>query len=285
MPRSTASGRFAHDGANNEKGNDSSGESDHESASAPSGLAADQGPSIPLFPPSVIAPFTALSLAGPAMASTSTPSLVYDSSSPAPPPSSSSAPPIPSSSVISSSSMHASSSSSSFPSALATPVHPPPPSSSSLNASESRSAGKRKQSSVPDLDEHGSVKRRGPRTSGSKPQPVETAILHGFQGSMNHFSNIVQLNNENQPHTILKDANLKLNGPWGAADKFTDGQKIVLLKLFRKDQAIASLYASTESSRIRRGYALSELEPYKDEIDDLDREEPEENNDDDSMYL
>jgi hypothetical protein len=93
---------------------------------------------------------------------------------------------------------------------------------------------------------------------------------------MNHFSDIVQINNESQPHSILKDATLKLNGAWGTADKFTDGQKIILLKLFRQDQAIASLYASTESSRIRRGYALSELKPYQSEVDRFDSEDQDE---------
>lgn len=90
---------------------------------------------------------------------------------------------------------------------------------------------------------------------------------------MNHFSDVVNSNNETQPHTILKDATVKLNGAWGAADKFTDGQKIYLLKLFSQKQAVASVYASTENSRVRRGYALSELEPFKDQIDDIDREE------------
>lgn len=89
---------------------------------------------------------------------------------------------------------------------------------------------------------------------------------------MNHFSDVVHLNNETQPHTILKDATSKLNGAWGAEDKFTDGQKIVLLKLFRQNQAIASLYASTENCRVRRGYALSELEPFQSEIDGYDME-------------
>lgn len=98
---------------------------------------------------------------------------------------------------------------------------------------------------------------------------------------MNHFSDVVHLNNESQPHTILKDATSKLNGAWGVADKFTDGQKIILLKLFRQNQGIASLYASTENSRVRRGYALIELEPYQNEIDNFDREET----DDNQMYV
>lgn len=101
---------------------------------------------------------------------------------------------------------------------------------------------------------------------------------------MNHFSDIVQVNNESQPHTILKDATSKLIGSWGVADKFTDGQKIVLLKLFRQDQAIASLYASNENSRLRRGYAMSELEPYQNDIDIIDKEGQEEIPEDDSMY-
>jgi hypothetical protein len=92
---------------------------------------------------------------------------------------------------------------------------------------------------------------------------------------MNHFSDVVQLNNETQPHTILKDATLKLNGAWGVEDRFTDGQKIVLLRLFRQNQAIASLYASTENSRVRRGYILSELVPFQDEVDSYKIEDSE----------
>jgi hypothetical protein len=315
MPRSTAIGQFAHDGAANEKeGDDSGAESDDESAS---GLAADQGPSIPgpLFPPSVIAPFIALSQTVPA--STPGPSCFSESSNtalpslPAPPPSSSSAAPFQTSSAPSAGPESAPSSSlmympvsqaessSSFPRgplSIATCV-PPGPSPSSLSAPTQSissggissvgisSKGKRKQSAVPDLDDHGSLKRCGPQSSGSKATPAESAILHGFQGSMNHFSDVVNLNNESQPHTILKDATSKLNGAWGTADKFTDGQKIFLLKLFRQNQGIASLYASTENSRVRRGYALTELEPYQNEIDNFDREEPEENDDDDNMYV
>ena len=92
---------------------------------------------------------------------------------------------------------------------------------------------------------------------------------------MNHFSDVVQLNNETQPHMILKDATLKLNGAWGVEDRFTDGQKIVLLRLFRQNQAIASLYASTENSRVRRGYILSELVPFQDEVDSYEIEDSE----------
>jgi hypothetical protein len=167
-------------------------------------------------------------------------------------------------------------------------VHLPPPSIdlSSSGARSVSSGGKRKQSAVPDFDDHhGSLKRRGPRSK--PPQPpqapanAESAILHGFQGSMNHFSDVVHLNNESQPHAILKDATSKLNGAWGVADRFTDGQKIILLKLFRQNQGIASLYASTETSRVRRGYALVELEPFQKEIDAFDNEDAE----DEAMYL
>ena len=92
---------------------------------------------------------------------------------------------------------------------------------------------------------------------------------------MNHFSDVVQLNNETQPHMILKDATLKLNGAWGVEDRFTDGQKIVLLRLFRQNQAIASLYASTENSQVCRGYILSELVPFQDEVDSYEIEDSE----------
>ena len=103
---------------------------------------------------------------------------------------------------------------------------------------------------------------------------------------MNHFSDIVHLNNKSQPHTILKDATSKLNGAWGAADKFTIGQKIILLKIFCQDQGIASLYASTKNGQVvRHGYALVELAPYQNEIDNFDREDVEENDNDDHMYV
>jgi hypothetical protein len=171
---------------------------------------------------------------------------------------------------------------------MANLAHLPPPSiNPSLSTRSISSKGKRKQSAIPDLDDHGSLKRRGRQSHSSSSKvpelpPAEAAILHGFQGSMNHFSDVVHLNNESQSHSILKDATLKLNGAWGAADKFTDGQKIILLKLFRQDQGIASLYASTENGRVRRGYVLVELEPYQKDIDSFDREDPEE---DVSMYV
>lgn len=312
MPRSTATGRFAHDGANLAEKDNSDGESDRDSALGP---IADQGPSIQLFPPSVIAPFIALSQTGLAMGASSASgrdsgdrpesSLPSESSKttalpvlPAPPPSSSALPSLPAPPPSSSSAppfQTSSSFRSNFRSGSATAAseHLPPPSiihstsAQSLTGSISSGGislkGKRKQSAIPDLDDHGSLKRHGPRTSsGLKAPPAESAILHGFQGSMNHFSDVVHLNNESQPHTILKDATSKLNGAWGTADKFTDGQKIILLKLFRQDQNIASLYASTENSRVRRGYALLELEPYQNEIDAFDREDQE---DDDSMYV
>ena len=182
MPKSIASGRFAHDGANQGpiqgNGEDSGAESDHGSASHPT---ADRGSSIQLFPPSAIAPFIVLSQTGPVMSAPTLVSESLQSSLPALPPSSSSAPPIqysessvisphasssfrvpsvtpvhhPSSIHASSSSlpsvthrplpMHASTSSSSiFPSAEA-PVQPPPPSappSSSGPSHATRSAGK-----------------------------------------------------------------------------------------------------------------------------------------------
>ena len=90
---------------------------------------------------------------------------------------------------------------------------------------------------------------------------------------MNHFSDIVNLNNSIPPHNILKDAISKLNRAWGKADKFTTGQQIYLLKLFCHDQNIASIYASTENSRIRRGYALTELEQYQEVIKAIDMDD------------
>ena len=98
-------------------------------------------------------------------------------------------------------------------------------------------------------------------------------MLHNFHDSVTRFSDVVHINTESQPHAILKDATSKLNGSWGTEDKLTDGQKIVLLKLFRQNQGIASLYASTENSRVRRGYVLSELEPHQDEVDSYDNDE------------
>ena len=169
MPRSTASGRFAHDGANEEIGDRSSGDSDIESAS---GLtqAADQGLFIPLFPPSFIAPFIALSKTGHAIASTSafTAPSPYSRSSDAvlpsrraPLPPLSSAPSIQTSISpslpASSSSLPASSSSTMPASSLPQAVSSPSPATASIS-----SKGKRKQSAVLDLDDHGSLKRRGP---------------------------------------------------------------------------------------------------------------------------
>jgi hypothetical protein len=330
MPKSTASGKFAHDGANpSHKVDDHSGnqpESDCESMYAShSGLTtADTGPLNPLFPPSIIAPFIALLKIGLAatstpfattsapfamtstpFATTSTPSESVISetqnmsfSLPTAPPSSSSAPPLQTSSVISSSSssmrMPGPSApggpmrlSSVFPFQVAagtTPMHLDPsesldtPLSSIPSQSSISSGGKRKHSAIADFDSQGSLKRRGPRKSSGSARTVpqaagDTAVLQGFSSTVNHFSDVVHLNNETQPHSILKDASSKLTGAWGAQDKFTDGQKIVLLKLFRQNQAIASLYASTSNSRVRRGYALSELEPHQNEIDHYDAEE------------
>lgn len=289
MPKSTASGRFAHDGAKGGEDEGSGGQSDRESM-----YDADQGPSNPLFPPSIIAPFMALSQIGPAAASTSAPSIFSentDTSLPTAPPSSSSAAPLQSSSVFTSPSGPSLASAArptapclpspfaTVTSSLTSPMHLVPssdaPSSTGAPSQSSISSkGKRKYSAITDIDNQGSLKRRGPRSSSGTNAPAgESAILHGFQGSMNHFSDVIHLNNETQPHTILKDATSKLNGAWGAVDKFTDGQKIVLLKLFRQDQAIASLYASTENSRVRRGYALIELQPYQSEIDSYDAED------------
>jgi hypothetical protein len=293
MPRSTASGNFAHDGANCSKDHDddSGGHgSDGESMYVSGPTTTDKGLSNPLLPPSIIAPFIELLKTG--LAAISTPSVTSEtpnmtSSLPAAPPSSSSVPLLQTSSVISSSSSvpgRPMRLSSVFPLAFAartsSPMHLDPSLDAPLSSISSQpsisSAGKRKHSAIADFDSQGSLKRRGPRKSSGSARTApagESAILHGFQGSMNHFSDVVHLNNETQPHSILKDATSKLNGAWGTEDKFSDGQKIVLLKLFRQNQAIASLYASTANSRVRRGYALSELEPYQSEIDHFDAEE------------
>lgn len=320
MPKSTATGRFAHDGANEEKleDGDSVGQSDRDSMYGPD---VNQGPSFAFFPPSVIAPFMALLQTGMAAISTETPNMASSSScvpaAPGPPssssvaaistgtpfifsntvntasssvrtapgpPSSSSAPLFQSSSIIppslssipmsqSSPTMHLPSSLLPHAVASSSAMHLTP-STSSPSISSISTRSKRKQSAITDPDDQGSLKRRGPRiSSGNTASAGEAAILHGFQGSMNHFSDVVHLNNETQPHTILKDATSKLNGAWGTMDKFTDGQKIVLLKLFRQNHGIASLYASTENSRVRRGYVLSELEPHQAEVDSYDNDE------------
>lgn len=142
------------------------------------------------------------------------------------------------------------------------------PTSSTPSQSSIPSRGKRKRSVIADLDNQGSLKHRGARKSlGINAPASKSVILHGFQGSMNHFSDVVHTNNKTQPHTIFRDATSKLNGAWGIADKFTDGQKIILLKLFHQNQAKASLYASTENSWVCHGYALSELELFKNEVD------------------
>lgn len=177
------------------------------------------------------------------------------------------------SSVASSSSFPPSSGVKSGPAASASSVTSSssfPPSSGGKSSVSSKS--KRKQSALGELDGQGSLKRRGARSvSASSPvSPGDAAILANFHGSMNHFSDVIHGNNSNNPHAIIKDATSKLNGTWGQEDCLTYGQKIVLLKLFRSVDYMASMYASMEDGRLRRGWVLSELIPHQTEIAQLD---------------
>ena len=92
-----------------------------------------------------------------------------------------------------------------------------PSSSQSINwlSVSSQSGGKRKRSTIPDLDEEGSLKRRG---SCPNIQSGDTAMLQGIQASMNQSSDIVRSNNETTQHSILNDATSKLTGAWSEAD-------------------------------------------------------------------
>ena len=100
-----------------------------------------------------------------------------------------------------------------------------PSSSQSINrlSVSSQSGGKRKRSTVPDLDEEGSLKRRRSRPN---IQPRDTAMLQGIQASMNQFSDVVRNNNETTQHSILKDTTSKLTGAWSEADNLTKGEKL-----------------------------------------------------------
>ena len=145
-----------------------------------------------------------------------------------------------------------------------------PSSSQSINwlSVSSQSGGKRKRSTIPDLDEEGSLKRRG---SHPNIRPRDTAMLQGIQASMNQFSDIVRNNNKTMQHSILKDATLKLTGAWSEADNLTKGEKIKVLELFGEQQSLASIYSSTEDSDLCRGYILHMLSPFHQQINELDK--------------
>ena len=145
-----------------------------------------------------------------------------------------------------------------------------PSSSQSINhlLASSQSRGKRKRSTVPDLDEEGSLKRRG---SHPNIQPRDTTMLQGIQASMNQFSDVVRNNNETMQHSILKDTTSKLTGAWSVADNLTQGEKIKVLELFGEQQSVASIYSSAEDSNLHRGYILHMLSPFCQQIDELDK--------------
>jgi hypothetical protein len=100
----------------------------------------------------------------------------------------------------------------------------------------------------------------------------DAALLMGFHGSMNHFSDVIHANNENQPQSLIRDAVSKLMGAWGQEDRFTHGEKVILMKLFRKDVSMATMYTMSTESRLRRDWAISELEAYRDEIAKFDQD-------------
>jgi hypothetical protein len=122
------------------------------------------------------------------------------------------------------------------------------------------------------------LKRRGPQssatgTSKSNISATDAALLTNFHGSMNHFSDIIQGNNLNQPHMILQEAVSRLNGEWGKQDKLTNGQKVVLLRLFRQELNIASMYIANTSGSLRRRWIKTELGPYWEEIKEIDEQD------------
>jgi hypothetical protein len=131
----------------------------------------------------------------------------------------------------------------------------------------SASSKKRKESALDDADHEGSSKCCGPRssaagTSKSNISAMDAALLTNFHGSMNHFSDIIQGNNLNQPHMILQEAVSRLNGEWGKQDKLTNGQKVVLLRLFCQELNIASMYITNTLGSLRYCWIKTELGPY-----------------------
>lgn len=58
--------------------------------------------------------------------------------------------------------------------------------------------------SCPGPWDHSSLEHHSSWARGSNSQPGDSVILHRFQGSMNHFLDIVQVNNESQPHTFSR---------------------------------------------------------------------------------
>jgi hypothetical protein len=89
---------------------------------------------------------------------------------------------------------------------------------------------------------------------------------------MNHFSDVIHANNENQPQSLIRDAVLKLMGAWGQEDRFMHGEKVILMKLFRKDVSMATMYTISTESWLHRDWAISELEAYRDEIAKFDQD-------------
>jgi hypothetical protein len=96
---------------------------------------------------------------------------------------------------------------------------------------------------------------------------------------MNHFSDVIQGNNLNQPHMILQEAVLQLNGEWGKQDKLTNDQKVVLLWLFRQELNIAFMYIANTSGSLHHRWIKSELGLYWDEIKEIDEQDKDDAND------
>jgi hypothetical protein len=94
----------------------------------------------------------------------------------------------------------------------------------------------------------------------------------GFHGLMNHFSDVIHTNNENQPQSLIRDAVSKLMEPWGQKDRFMHGEKVILIKLFRKDVSMAIMYAMFMESQLHHDWVISELEAYRNEIAKFDQD-------------
>lgn len=102
---------------------------------------------------------------------------------------------------------------------------------------------------------------------------MDATLLTNFHGSMNHFSDVIQGNNLNQPHMILQEAVSRLNGAWGKQDKLTNGQKLVFLWPFCQKLNIASMYITNTLGSLRRRWIKIELGLYQEEITEIDEQD------------
>ena len=90
---------------------------------------------------------------------------------------------------------------------------------------------------------------------------------------MNHFSDIIQGNNLNQPHMILQEAVSRLNRQWGKQDKLTNGQKIVLLWPFHQELNIVSMFTANTLGSLCCHWIKTELGLYWEEIKEIDEQD------------